>query len=84
MNVLVPNYDFHVLTAGVGYNLNGLQIDFSIEYLMGKERKVPYSVIQTATPPYFEIALAEGYETAMPGTYSQDILAPNISVSYRF
>jgi long-chain fatty acid transport protein len=84
MNVLLPNYDFNVITAGVGYNLNGLQIDFSIEYLMGKERSVPYAVIPSLTPPFFEIELASGYETAMPGTYSQNILAPNISVSYKF
>jgi long-chain fatty acid transport protein len=84
MNVLVPNYDYNVFTAGVGYSLNGLQIDFSIEYLVGKERSVPFAVIPIATPPYFEIALAEEYETAMPGTYTQKILAPNISVSYKF
>jgi len=84
MNVLLPNYDFNVITVGVGYNLDGLQVDFSIEYLMGKERSVPYAVIPSRRPPYFEIELAEGHETAMPGTYSQDIIAPNISVSYKF
>jgi long-chain fatty acid transport protein len=40
MNVLVPSYDFNVITAGFGYALNGLQLDFSLEYLMGKERSV--------------------------------------------
>ncbi|NIM91950.1 MAG: hypothetical protein GTO17_13505 [Candidatus Aminicenantes bacterium] len=84
MNVLVPNYDYNVFTAGVGYSLNGLQIDFSIEYLIGKERSIPFSVIPIAAPPYFEIVLADKYETAMPGTYKQKILAPNISVSYKF
>jgi long-chain fatty acid transport protein len=84
MNVLVPNYNFHVLTAGVGYNLNGLQIDFSIEYLMGKERTVDFAVTPLPVAPFFEIVMPLGFETAMPGTYSQDILAPNISVSYKF
>lgn len=40
MNVLIPSFDFNVLTAGCGYTLNGLQIDFSLEYLMGKERVI--------------------------------------------
>jgi len=84
MNVLLPNYNFHVFTAGVGYNLNGLQIDFSIEYLIGKERNVDYAVTPLPVPPFFEIVMPLGYETAQPGTYSQNILAPNISVSYKF
>lgn len=84
MNVLLPNYYFHALAAGVGYNLNGLQIEFSVEYLMGKERNVNYAVTPLPVPPYFEIVMPLGYETAMPGKYSQNILAPNISVSYKF
>jgi long-chain fatty acid transport protein len=40
MNVLLPSYDFNVITAGFGYALDGLQLDFSLEYLMGKERSV--------------------------------------------
>lgn len=40
MNVLLPSYDFKVITAGFGYALDGLQLDFSLEYLMGKERSV--------------------------------------------
>lgn len=40
MNVLIPSYDFNVVTVGFGYALNGLQLDFSVEYLMGKERVI--------------------------------------------
>lgn len=40
MNVLLPNFDFNVFTVGLGYNLNGLQLDFGFEYLMAKERTV--------------------------------------------
>lgn len=40
MNVLLPSYDFNVITLGVGYATSGLQLDFGIEYLMGKDRSV--------------------------------------------
>jgi len=74
MNVLLPNYDFHVVTFGLGYNVNGLQIDLAFEYLMGKEREVP--LLKTLTDP--------AWETAMPGTFEMSIAVPNISISYRF
>jgi long-chain fatty acid transport protein len=74
MNVLLPNFDFNVITAGFGTNLDGLQLDFGIEYLMGKERNVP--VERVATDP--------DWETAQPGRYTMNILVPTISVSYRF
>lgn len=41
MNVLVPNYDFNAVVVGFGFSLNGLRIDFSLEYLAGKERTIP-------------------------------------------
>jgi len=84
MNVLLPNYDFNVVTFGFGYVLNGLQLDFGVEYLMGKERSVPYDVVSTILPPYFEIQLDEAYESAMPGAYTMKIIVPTLSVSYRF
>ncbi len=74
MNVLLPNFDFNVITAGMGYSLDGIQIDFGIEYLMGKEREVDY--LKTVTDPE--------WETAMPGTYDMSVVVPNISVSYKF
>lgn len=74
MNVLLPNYDFNVITFGLGYNLNGLQVDFAFEYLMGKERNIPLQ--KTMTDP--------DWETAMPGKYNMKIAVPNISISYRF
>jgi long-chain fatty acid transport protein len=83
MNVLVPSYDFNVITLGFGYNLNGLQLDFGLEYLIGKERNVPFNVVPLV-PPLFDIQMPPGYETAMPGTYDLNIFVPTISVSYRF
>jgi long-chain fatty acid transport protein len=74
MNILLPNYDFHVFTAGLGYNVNGLQVDVAFEYLMGKERDVP--LLKTLTDP--------DWETAMPGTFKMNISVPNVSFSYRF
>lgn len=74
MNVLLPNYDFSAITFGLGYNLNGLQIDIGFEYLMGKERNV--SLEKTLIDP--------DWETAMPGKYDMNITVPNISISYKF
>jgi len=85
LNVLLPSHDFHVVTAGFGYSLNGLQLDFGIEYLMGKDRSVPFDIVLNPTPPPdFFIDMPAGYETAMPGAYKMNILVPTISVSYRF
>jgi len=74
MKVLLPNFDFNVITVGIGTNLDGLQLDFGIEYLMGKERNVP--VERVLTDP--------DWETAQPGRYNMKIFVPTISVSYRF
>jgi long-chain fatty acid transport protein len=74
MNVLLPSFDFNVLTAGIGYILNGLQIDFGVEYLMGKERNVDYE--KKLTVP--------GWEEAQAGIYNMKVLSPNISVSFKF
>ncbi len=40
MNVLIPSYDFNVVTFGLGYSLNGLQLDFGMEMLFGKDREI--------------------------------------------
>jgi long-chain fatty acid transport protein len=74
MNVLLPSFDFNVITAGIGYALDGLQIEFGVEYLMGKERTV--DLLKTLTDPQ--------WETAMPGTYNINVIVPNLSISYRF
>jgi long-chain fatty acid transport protein len=84
MNILLPNYDFNVLTLGLGYSLDSLQIDFGFEYLMGKERNVPFDVIPLTKAPFFKIQAKPGYESAMPGTYNMKIIVPNLSISYKF
>jgi long-chain fatty acid transport protein len=74
MNVLLPSFDFNVLTAGIGYSMDTLRIEFGVEYLMGKERTV--DLLKTIIDPE--------WETAMPGTYNMNVIVPNLSISYRF
>jgi long-chain fatty acid transport protein len=74
MNVLLPNYDFNVITLGFGYALDGLQIDIGLEYLMGKERDIPYA--KTLTNP--------DWKAAQAGVYNMNIMVPNVSISYKF
>ncbi len=75
MNVLLPNYDFNVITLGVGYALDGLNIDLGFEYLMGKERNIPYQDPLNPDPEF---------EDAQPGKYGMKIFVPCFSVSYKF
>ncbi len=74
LNILLPSYTFNVITAGVGYKIAGLQLDFGVEYLMGKDRNVPY--LKTVTDPAFA--------SAMPGVYKMTLFVPNVSVGFRF
>lgn len=74
MNVLMPTYDFNVVTLGLGYGLKDLQLDFGVEFLKGAERRVDF--LKTRTDP--------GWKFAMPGIYETSIVVPNLSVSYRF
>jgi len=67
MNVLIPSFDFTGITFGIGYKMNGLEVDAMLEYLMAKERNV-----------------AANSENEQPGTYNMSILAPGISISYRW
>jgi long-chain fatty acid transport protein len=40
-NILLPNIDYNAITAGFGYKSGKIAIDFSFEYVMGKDRVVP-------------------------------------------
>ncbi len=74
LNILLPSYTFNVVTAGVGYKVAGLQMDFGVEYLMGQERNV--SLLKVLTDPAFA--------SAMPGSFKMKLLVPNLSIGYRF
>lgn len=65
-NVLLPITDFNSIALGVGYNIDGLIVDLGVEYLMGKDRDVPYGK----------------YESAMPGVYELKILCLELSLGY--
>jgi long-chain fatty acid transport protein len=74
-NILLPITDFNSITAGFGYNVNGIIIDFGFEYITGKKQEV--SLLDTLTDP--------AYQDAMPGKYHmKTILAFDLSVSYKW
>lgn len=66
MNVLLPSFNFNVVTFGIGYTMDGLSLNFGMEYLMGAERDIPY----------------DPAKEAMPGMYTMNIWAPSISIGY--
>jgi long-chain fatty acid transport protein len=40
MNVLIPSYTFNAFTFGIGYRMDGLEVDAMLEYLAAQERNV--------------------------------------------
>ncbi|MGA2585718.1 MAG: outer membrane protein transport protein [Candidatus Aminicenantales bacterium] len=83
MNILLPNYDFNVLTFGLGYSTGGFQIDAGLEYLMGKDRTIDFAKTFNH-PPIPNPSYDPNYASAVPGVYGMTIIAPNISISYKF
>jgi long-chain fatty acid transport protein len=78
MNILLPSYDFSVFTFGIGYSLRSLLLDIGFEYLSGKERNLLFE-------PNLDNPMLDPYWVpTMPGMYKMHIIAPNISLSYRF
>jgi long-chain fatty acid transport protein len=79
-NILLPVTDFNSIAGGFGYNVNGVIIDFAVEYLMGKEQTVPFG--KTLDPA---LGGDPDYQDAMPGVYHvKNILAIEISVGYKW
>lgn len=74
LNVLLPSATFNSFSGGFGYNTNGLAIDFTVEYLVGKDRDVPF--LKTVTDP--------DWESAMPGIYELSVLTFEFSIGYRW
>lgn len=74
MNVLLPSFDFNVITLGFGYDLDSLHLDFSLEYMMGKDRNVPADRVTTDPE----------WASAMPGVYAMKVVVPSLSISYKF
>lgn len=79
-NILLPITDFNSITAGFGYNINGIIIDFGFEYITGKEREVPFG---KTLPPI--LGGDPDYQDAMPGLYQFNyLLAFDLSISYKW
>jgi len=75
-HILLPGYDFHVMTIGVGYHFKDIQIDFGLEYAtVGKSEQRTY-----VYPP----APSSIWESWNPGAYGMKMVAPNVSLGYRF
>jgi long-chain fatty acid transport protein len=74
MNFLLPSHTFNAFTLGLGYFMNGLVIDFGLEFLSGKKREVDYA----------KWLLDPAYANSQPGVYDMSVVVPNISVSYKF
>ncbi len=41
LKILLPQVDYNSITFGIGYNMGSLNLEFSFEYVMGKDRKCP-------------------------------------------
>jgi long-chain fatty acid transport protein len=41
LNILLPEITYNAITAGFGYKTNKINIDFCLEYLMGKKQESP-------------------------------------------
>jgi long-chain fatty acid transport protein len=79
-NILLPVTDFNSVSGGFGYNIDGIVIDFAIEYLIGKEKTVPFG--KTLDPA---LGGDPDFQDAMPGVYHmKSVLAIEISVGYKF
>jgi len=74
MNPLVPTYTYEAFAVGFGWKSSGLQLDFGLEYLEGRERNVDYA--KTLNDP--------AYAAATPGRYKTMFIVPNLSIGYRF
>lgn len=79
-NILLPITDFNSISGGLGYSINGVDIDFCVEYLMGKEKTVPFG---KTLPP--ELGGDPAYQDAMPGDYHvKSILAIELAIGYKW
>jgi long-chain fatty acid transport protein len=74
LNILLPCYNFNVITLGAGWDLGGLVIDVGAELLLGRQRTVDFA----------KWLLDPNYASSMPGIYKMNIFVPNLSVSYKF
>jgi long-chain fatty acid transport protein len=70
LTVLLPAHTFEAFSVGVGKSLGDVQIDLGLEYLAGDTR--------TNVLPFFYPG------SSMSGVYGAKIVAPSLSVTYKF
>lgn len=69
LNIMLPNVNYNVITAGLGYQKEKFAIDFAFEYLAGKDRFVdPMNYVVGA---------------GMPGTHGMNIISINCAFTYK-
>jgi long-chain fatty acid transport protein len=71
-NILIPQFNYNVITVGLGYASNGFAINGCFEYLMGADRDVEFY------PPGSSWATAEN----MAGKHGMKIYTVILGVSY--
>jgi long-chain fatty acid transport protein len=69
LNIMLPNVDYNVITAGVGYEKKKFAFDFAFEYLTGEDRYVdPMNYLVGA---------------GMPGTHGMNIISVCCAFTYK-
>jgi long-chain fatty acid transport protein len=80
MTAETPDANRIGLTAGIGYTMGKLQLDASVLYVHGAERR---QTVQDATQAGTFDAI-NGNRSVMPGTYRLNAFIPGVSISYKF
>jgi len=73
LNILFPSGTYNVVTGGISYITQSMNLDFGLEYLMGEDRDI---TIETDPD--------SGEVLNMPGTHALDIFAFSVGLGYNF
>jgi long-chain fatty acid transport protein len=71
LTVLLPTHTFEAFSVGVGKSLGDVQVDLGLEYFAGDKRT-------------HDLPLYQGSWYPMGGVYGGKIVAPSLSVTYKF
>jgi long-chain fatty acid transport protein len=66
--ILLPTFNFNVITAGFGYKFGRMNIDFSMEYAMGEKRDIGLNDVDPGS--------------GMPGIHQFKVFVPNFAVTF--
>ena len=70
LDILMPTFANNAFAVGLGKTFGGLQLDFCLEYLAGRERPMTY--------------FYRGFELDVTGTLGMHAFVPSVSASYKF